>query len=142
MSFRRGWPRAPTLILHQPGFYRIADGDGDGDGDGAMVVDIGAVEFGSTLPPEVVARHVFYNHSAFDGHDPAANTDDDNAIAIDKRALLPGRTADFANSDRQNAPVGKLSWLYEYQPIAAAWQDSAEQGQSSETLDKLLAADR
>jgi subtilisin-like proprotein convertase family protein len=45
----------------------------------------------------VVGRHVFYNHSAFDGNDPAANAADDAAIAPDKVALLPGETATFAN---------------------------------------------
>ena len=51
----------------------------------------------------VVARHVFYNNSKWDGHagfengDPAANEFDDAAIATDKTALLPGQTATFAN---------------------------------------------
>lgn len=39
----------------------------------------------------VVSRQLFYNDSAFD------NTSDDDAIAIDKQALLPGQTATFAN---------------------------------------------
>ena len=56
--------------------------------------DIGALEHPS---PTVEGRHVFYNNSAFDGDNPAANADDDNAIAIDKAALLPGQTASFAN---------------------------------------------
>ncbi len=47
--------------------------------------------------PEVVGRHVFYNNSNFDGNDPAAGPDDDDAIAPDKQALLPGETATFAN---------------------------------------------
>ncbi|KKM28035.1 hypothetical protein LCGC14_1568760, partial [marine sediment metagenome] len=46
---------------------------------------------------EVVGRHVFYNNSDFDGNDPAAGESDDAAIAVDKRALLPGETATFAN---------------------------------------------
>jgi hypothetical protein len=56
-----------------------------------------------TLSPAVVSRYVFYNDSRFDGHtgyidgDPAPNIYDDNAIAIDKQALLPGQTATFAN---------------------------------------------
>jgi len=49
------------------------------------------------LSAVVVARQIFYNHSAFDGNDPAANALDDNAIASDKQALLPGQTAGFAN---------------------------------------------
>ncbi|MBN2474599.1 MAG: lamin tail domain-containing protein [Pirellulales bacterium] len=46
---------------------------------------------------EVVGRYVFYNRSAFDGNSIAANAQDDNAIATDKQALLPGQTATFAN---------------------------------------------
>src|SRR5439155_20544955 len=44
----------------------------------------------------VLARHVFYNNSVFDGS-AAATADDDRAIAPDKKALLPGATATFAN---------------------------------------------
>jgi hypothetical protein len=47
--------------------------------------------------PFVVARHVFYNNSAFDGRDPAAGPADDAAIAPDKRPLLPWEPASFAN---------------------------------------------
>jgi ELWxxDGT repeat protein len=39
----------------------------------------------------IVARHVFYNHSSFDGNDAAANAADDAAIATDKNALLAGQ---------------------------------------------------
>jgi len=45
----------------------------------------------------VAGRHVFYNNSAFDGGDPDANASDDEAIATDKTALLPGNTATFDN---------------------------------------------
>jgi ELWxxDGT repeat protein len=48
-------------------------------------------------PAEVVGRYVFYNHSAFDGNDPAAGRTDDGAIAADKAPLLPGRQPSFAN---------------------------------------------
>ncbi|MCA9217170.1 MAG: hypothetical protein KDB27_29075, partial [Planctomycetales bacterium] len=58
--------------------------------------------FGNTSRPTdplylVTGRHVFYNESAFDGRNAAANADDDNAIAPDKNALLPGQTATFSN---------------------------------------------
>jgi hypothetical protein len=46
---------------------------------------------------EVVARHLFYNNSAFDGFQAAANTSDDGAIASDKSVLLPGETAGLAH---------------------------------------------
>ena len=48
-------------------------------------------------PAAVAGRWVFYNNSAFDGNDPAANAADDAAVAPDKAALLPGQTAAFAN---------------------------------------------
>jgi hypothetical protein len=44
----------------------------------------------------VEARHVFYNDSAFDG-DAGPSANDDDAIAPDKEALLPGGQASFAN---------------------------------------------
>jgi hypothetical protein len=47
---------------------------------------------------DVAGRHVFYNRSAYDGGDAAATDADDNAIATDKAALLPGGgAATFAN---------------------------------------------
>jgi hypothetical protein len=47
--------------------------------------------------PLVVGRHVFYNHSAFDGQSTDLGAEDDAAIATDKEALRPGRTAEFKN---------------------------------------------
>ncbi len=46
---------------------------------------------------EVVGRHVFYNNSAFDDRDPAANRADDDAVAPDKTALRPGQSPTLAN---------------------------------------------
>ena len=51
----------------------------------------------SIAQANVTGRYVFYNDSAFDSYDAAANANDDNAIAPDKQALLPGQTATFAN---------------------------------------------
>ena len=45
----------------------------------------------------VTSRYIFYNNSAFDSYDAALNANDDNAIARDKIALLPGQTATFSN---------------------------------------------
>jgi beta-glucanase (GH16 family) len=45
----------------------------------------------------VVGRHVFYNHSAFDGRRSAAGEADDAAVAADKSALLPGQPITPAN---------------------------------------------
>jgi large repetitive protein len=47
--------------------------------------------------PVVVGRFAFYNNSAWDGHNPAADAADDGAIAIDKLPLLPGQKASFTN---------------------------------------------
>jgi len=49
------------------------------------------------IVPQVVDRHLFYNNSAFDGNDAAANADDNAAVAIDKQALRPGHSATLAN---------------------------------------------
>ncbi len=46
---------------------------------------------------DVSGRFVFYNNSVFDGRDTQANSQDDQAIAVDKRALLPGQTATTEN---------------------------------------------
>ena len=46
---------------------------------------------------EVAARHVFYNHSVYDGEDASATPADDAAVAPDKVALLPGEPASFPN---------------------------------------------
>jgi hypothetical protein len=101
--------------LHlQRGSQCINKGDPDGnyagqtDLDGMPRVRDGRVDMGAyevKSPAQVVARHVFYNNSYWDGNDPAANTDDDNAIAPDpdhasapslgKTALLPGQPATF-----------------------------------------------
>lgn len=48
-------------------------------------------------PAAVVGRKLFYNGSAWDGNNAAANASDDAAIAPDKVALLPGGVATFAN---------------------------------------------
>jgi len=56
-----------------------------------------------TIYSSVAARNVFYNNCRWDAHtgftigDPAANEYDDNAIATDKVALLPGGTGALAN---------------------------------------------
>ena len=45
----------------------------------------------------MVGRHLFYNHSAFDGENGGADAADDDAVAPDKAALLPGQAASVAN---------------------------------------------
>lgn len=53
--------------------------------------------FDLTVNSTVRASHVFYNQSAFDGNSPAAESQDDAAIAPDKTPLRPGGKAAFAN---------------------------------------------
>ncbi|MBN2474882.1 MAG: lamin tail domain-containing protein [Pirellulales bacterium] len=55
----------------------------------------GSIPF--AMASQVVGRHVFYNNSIFDGYNPVANAQDNAAVAPDKKALLPGETATFAN---------------------------------------------
>ena len=51
----------------------------------------------SLVNTAVVGRHVFYNDSSFDGNNALATAADDNAIALDKVALLPNETATYEN---------------------------------------------
>jgi hypothetical protein len=81
----------PPLTTDQRGLPRVVSSP---ILDRLPIVDIGAVELQNA---RVLGRQVFYNNSAFDGNDPAANVADDAAIAPDKQALLPGGTASFAN---------------------------------------------
>jgi len=64
---------------------------------GDLALEDDTFEVDVSVAAEVVDRLLFYNNSAFDGNDPAANALDDNAIATDKQALLPGELATFAN---------------------------------------------
>ena len=57
--------------------------------------DLGAFEADAT--PAVAGEHIFYNNSAWDGNDAAANAADDAAIADNKHALRPDDTATFSN---------------------------------------------
>ena len=56
----------------------------------------------------VVDRRVFYNGSAWDRNIPAVNADDDDAVATDKSALLPGGTATFANYTSFNKGINGI----------------------------------
>ncbi len=56
---------------------------------------LGTILNDDSLTTAVVGRHIFYNNSAWDN--PAKGDSDDQAIAADKAALLPGGIATFAN---------------------------------------------
>jgi hypothetical protein len=79
------------LVPTEPGTYRVEITIRDNFGAAAVINHHLVVATG------VVGRHLFYNNSAFDGRNGAANAGDDAALAPDKRALLPGQVATFAN---------------------------------------------
>ena len=59
-------------------------------------------------PAKIVGRHIFYNQSAWDGNNPGANVQDDNAIAPDKVALMPGTVATFRNYISYNKSINGI----------------------------------
>jgi uncharacterized delta-60 repeat protein len=95
---------AGTFNLRQvlPAFWRqTAPAGGDAAARQVTLAEgqrLDGVNFGTTrVPAQVVGRRLFYNRSARDGNNSAANAADDNAIALDKSALLPGGASSFAN---------------------------------------------
>jgi len=101
------WDAAVMRFEYDDAWYPATDGGGyaleirDPTIDAAEFADAGSWQAArpspgeAPLPPpaQVAGRYVFYNNSAFDGNDPAANTQDDLAIAPDKTPLLPGGIA-------------------------------------------------
>lgn len=95
---------APSNLVRT---LRVALSDGDG-GTSAPVTKLIHIVAMNSLLATVVARHIFYNNSAYDfDSDPLAapfgigsinaDANDDFAIAPDKAPLLPGGTATFEN---------------------------------------------
>jgi len=88
-----------NTLTGENGLYEFrlqASGSQIADSAGNLLLDDASEPW--TVGNPVVARHLFYNGSAFDGGDPSANAADDNAIATDKSPLLPGEgPATFAN---------------------------------------------
>ena len=62
----------------------------------------------SVAPATIVGRHLFYNESAYDGDDAAANASDDSAVDTSKSALLGGNTATFANYTGHTAGINGI----------------------------------
>ncbi len=99
---------APTPLIDAVGKDQVFDYNRDqrvNANDGVIVENnltdstnaLRLITPGLVLPATVAGRYVFYNNSAFDGDDPQANDADDDALATDKLALLPGQTATFDN---------------------------------------------
>ncbi len=103
VSVNHGASQAFTITADDG--YHVADVLVDGVSVGAVTgyTFTNVVAEGHTISASfvvnavVVATHVFYNNSSWDGDDPAANGDDDLAIASDKVALRPGQTATILN---------------------------------------------
>lgn len=71
----------------------------------------------------VVARHVFYNDSLFDGNDAGAGAGDDSAIPLDKQPLLPGQTASFANYTSYTKGLNGIMVDFDDLPALPEWKD-------------------
>ncbi len=81
---------APLFVGIDQFAYRVRDVHGFWSNTAVVTVKVEPV-------PAVVGRYIFYNNSAFDRRDSAANQYDFEAIAPDKQALLPGQLASFVN---------------------------------------------
>jgi len=129
-------PAGTTLVLNGLNVYaRTAQIEG---------TVVGTVQVIGVPLAEVVGRHIFYNHSSFDGNDPAPGATDDQAVAADKAALRSGAVASFANYTSYSrgingimVDVGGLS--ADYTPTAADFQFLV--GNSEEAGDWLPAPD-
>jgi len=86
---------APHLWYTPPADFRGTDSFTFISRDGWEDSPPATVTISVISAPDVVGRYVFYNDSAWDGYDAAADPNDDAAIAPDKQALLPGQVAGF-----------------------------------------------
>lgn len=68
----------------------------------------GSVTVDVRNPATIAGRRVFYNNSVWDGDNPAADLNDEFAIATDKSALLPGQTAGGANYTSFNKGINGI----------------------------------
>ena len=82
----------PRVLLDGTGLGQIVSIDSLDEPSQVVVVSTS-----DSPSAQVINRRLFYNDSYYDGNDPSANPDDDNAIASDKHALMPGNTASFDN---------------------------------------------
>jgi hypothetical protein len=98
------WPGSVPVRLFTANFDAVAGATGTSYLRFSAASTAGGYSLASTpltiqflTNTNLVGRRVFYNNSSFDGNSAAANAADDNAIATDKTALLPGGQASFAN---------------------------------------------
>jgi hypothetical protein len=109
-SFTRTYPSGAIVSLTAPATagantFQTWRRNGVDYGGGAAAVNL-TIDANLTMTAvyssTVVGAYVFYNNSAWDGNNPAANAGDNNAIAPDKTPLLPGGKATFANYTSYN----------------------------------------
>jgi len=85
--------------------------------------DMGALEYETVN--QFPMAYVFYNNSSLDGYNTNANASDDNAIAADKSALLPGQTATFVNYTNYNRGINGIMLDIDSPPGAPELADFA-----------------
>ena len=135
-----------------------ADGGGDSLqrvsaaawGDDAASWIAAAPTPGTAQVSALMGRNIFYNNSKFDAHagypngDPAINDYDDNAIATDKQALLPGQTATFANYTSYSRGINGImvDILYPENPGGITAADFQFQGGQRRHMDHCACADK
>ncbi len=112
--------------------YRVKDTSGFVSNPASVTVTVG--------PSSVQGRYIFYNNSAWDGNKTAANTSDDSAIAADKTALLPGKTATFANYTSYSRGINGIMIDFDYLPGAPTAGDFEFKAGNTTTPDSWAAA--
>jgi subtilisin-like proprotein convertase family protein len=75
--------------------------------------------------PQVVARHLFYNNSAFDQDSAAINVLDDAGIATDKGALLDGQQASLTHVSSYYSGINGVMIDTSNVPLTVATEDFA-----------------
>lgn len=94
---RDGWVNSTDAVIARD--FRT-------DAPGATPLLLILPPFGGVANVYVESRMLFYNNSVFDN--PVLGNSDDNAIAFDKQALLPGETASFANYSSYSRGINGL----------------------------------
>ena len=90
------------------GGYSLQRLTADSWGDFASSWTAATPNVGTAKLSSVAGRWIFYDNSAYDGRVAGVNGADDLAIAVDKRALLPGQTATFANYTNYSRGINGL----------------------------------
>jgi hypothetical protein len=92
---------AYSLALPAGTYTVTASGNGLGGTITRQNVTIGSQNVEQDFTPAtgsyIAGRYIFYGNSVFDGNNSAQTPADDNAIATDKQALLPGVPSSFVN---------------------------------------------